>query len=120
MHRPNYLKITTNTTTPAYPLDRYTNGYVIGMTYSNANMTGTFTVQQSLLDPSVDESGNPYTTSYKVSGQWINMNDPAMVNQTAATASNFAFPPRAVRAITSNVSGGSMTFSIIPMGMDGN
>lgn len=119
MHRPNYLKITTNGTSQAYPLDRYVNGYAIGVTYSNATMTMTYTIQQSFLDPSVDEIGNPYTTSYKVSGQWINMNDPAMVAQTTATASNFNFPPRATRIIATNVSGGSGTFSIIPMGMDG-
>lgn len=120
MHRPDYFKITSNGTTAAYPLDRYVNGYAIGVTYSNATMTATYTLQQSFLDPSIDEAGNPYTTSYKVSGQWINSNDAGMVSQTTASASNFAFPPRAIRLITSNVSGGSVTFSIIPMGMDAN
>lgn len=118
MHRPNYFKITANGTTAAYPLDRYVNGYAIGVTYSNATMTMTYTVQQSFLDPSVDELGNPYTNSYKVSGQWINSNDSGMVNQTTASASNFSFPPRAIRLIATNVSGGSGTFSIIPIGMD--
>lgn len=120
MMRPSYTKITVNGTTAAFPLDRYVNGYALGVTYSNATMTMTYTVQQSFLDPYMDELGNPYTNSYKVSGQWINSNDAGMVAQTAASASNFAFPPRAVRLIASNVSGGSATFSIIPMGMDGN
>lgn len=120
MQRPNYLKITSNGTTAAYPLDRYVNGYAIGVTFSNSTMTATYTMQQSFLDPSVDESGNPYSNSYKVSGQWINSNDTGMVNQTTASASNFAFPPRAIRLITSNVSGGSVTWSIVPMGMDAN
>lgn len=120
MERPTYLKITVNGTTASIPLDRYVNGYAIGVTYSNSTMTMTYTVQQSFLDPCLDESDNPYTTSYKVSGQWINSNDSGMVNQTAASASNFAFPPRAIRLIASNVSGGTGTFSIIPMGMDGN
>lgn len=120
MHRPSYFKITSNGTTAAYPLDRYVSGYAIGVTYSNATMTATYTVQQSLLSPYEDESGNPYSNSYKVSGQWINSNDTAFVAQTAATASNFAFPPRAIRAIFTNVSGGSATLSILPMGMDAN
>lgn len=120
MHRPNYFKITTNGTTAAYPLDRFTNGYAIGVTYSNATMSMTYTVQQSLLSPYEDESGNPYSTSYKVSGQWVNMNDSNMVAQTSAAISNFAFPPRAIRLIATNVSGGSGTLSIIPMGMDAN
>lgn len=120
MHRPNYLQITANGTTAAYPLDRYVNGYAIAVTYSKSTMTMTYTIQQSFLGPSVDELGNPYTTSYKVSGQWINSNDAGMVNQTTASASNFAFPPRAIRLIATNVSGGTATFSIIPMGMDAN
>lgn len=120
MQRPSYTKITVNGTTASIPLDRYVNGFAVGVTYSNATMTMTYTLQQSFLDPSVDESGNPYTTSYKVSGQWINSNDAGMVSQTAASASNFAFPPRAIRLIATNVSGGSGTLSILPMGMDGN
>lgn len=120
MQRPDYHKITSNGTSQAFPLDRYVNGYAIAMTYSNATMTMTYTVQQSFLDPFVDELGNPYSNSYKVSGQWINSNDAGMVAQTTASASNFAFPPRAIRFIATNVSGGSATFSIIPMGMDGN
>lgn len=118
MQRSNYLEIKTNTTTAAYPLDRYTNGYGISMTYSNAAMTATYTVQYSMLDPCIAPDGNAYTNSYKVSGNWQNSDDPVMVAQSAARSSNFSFPPRAVRVITSNVSGGTLTFSVVPMGMD--
>lgn len=120
MQRSNYLEITTNTTTAAYPLDRYVNGYGVSMTYSKLTMTGNYTLQYSMLDPCVAPDGNPYTTSYKVSGNWQNSDDPVMVNQSAARSSNFRYPPRALRVITSNVSGGTMTFSIVPMGMDSN
>lgn len=115
MQRPNQQVITTNTTTAAYPLDRYTNGYGISITYSKPTMTAVYTVQYSMLDPF-----DPYTTSYKVSGNWQNSDDPLVVNASTSRSSNFAFPPRAVRLITSNVSGGSLTFAIVPMGMDGN
>lgn len=118
MHRPNYLEITTNTTTAAYPLDRYVNGYAFSMTYSRTTMTATYTLQYSMLSPFEDPNGNPYSTSYKVSGQWQNWDDPLLVGASTAHSTNMAFPARAVRAITSNVSGGSLTFSIIPMGMD--
>lgn len=120
MHRPNYLEITTNTTTAAYPLDRYTNGYGVSMTYSNATMTATYTIQYSMLDPCIAPDGNKYTTSYKVSGNWQNCDDTTVVGASTAASTNFSFPPRAVRVITSNVSGGTLTFSIIPIGMDGN
>lgn len=121
MLRPSEIVITSNGTSQAVPLDRYTNGYAVGVTLSNATMTATYTLQQSLLDPFCSQAqGNAYTTSYKVSGNWVNSDDPVMVAQSASRTSNFAFVPRAVRLITSNVSGGSLTFSLIPLGMDGN
>lgn len=120
MHRPNYLEIKTNTTTAAYPIDRYVNGYALGMSYSNATGTATYTLQYSLLDPYLAPDGNPYTTSYKVSGQWQNWDDSTLVNATTSKSTNLAFTARAVRAITSNVSAQTLTFSIIPMGMDAN
>lgn len=120
MQRSNYLEITSNTTTAAYPLDRYVNGYGISVTLGKSTMTATYTLQYSMLDPSIAPDGNPYTTSYKVSGNWQNSDDPVMVSQSASRSSNFAYPPRAIRLITSNVSGGTLTFSIVPMGMDGD
>lgn len=120
MQRPSYIEIITNTTTPAFPLDRYTNGYGFSMTYSKSTMTGVYTLQYSMLDPCIAPDGNAYTNSYKVSGNWQVWDDPLLVNASTARSTNMAFPARAVRAITSNVSGGTMTFSIVPMGMDGN
>lgn len=119
MDRPSYIEITTNGTTAAFPLDRYTNGYGISMTYSKSTMTGVYTVQYSMLDPYLAPDGNRYTTSYKVSGNWQNSDDPLVVAASTARSSNFAYPPRAVRVVTSNVSGGTMTFSIVAKGQDG-
>jgi hypothetical protein len=61
-----------------------------------------------------------------VSANWFNMDDPVMVNQSANRASNFAFPPAAVRVVTTIFSAGGgatpaqLTLHIMPMGMDGN
>lgn len=118
MQRPNYLVVTTNTTTAAYPLDRYTNGYGFSVTLSKTTMTATYTLQYSMLSPFEDTNGEPYTTSYKVSGNWQQWDDPLLVGASTSRSTNMAFPARAVRMITSNVSGGSLTFSIVPMGMD--
>lgn len=119
MQRPKYLFITTNTTTQAVPLDQDTNGYGISITRSKTTMTCQYTVQYSMLDPYLDQqTGNRYTTSYKVSGNWQNSDDPLVVNASTDRSSNFAYPPRAVRLITSNVSGGSLTFSIVAKGTE--
>lgn len=112
--------ITTNGTTAAYPLDKWTNGYGISVTFSNTTMTATYTLQYSMLDPYCSIGrGNAYTNSYKVSGNWQNSDDPVMVAQSASRSSNFAYPPRALRLVTSNVSGGSLTLSIVPKTDDG-
>lgn len=118
MQRSNYLEVTTNTTTASYPLDRYTNGYGFSVTLSKTTMTCTYTLQYSMLDPCVAPDGNPYTTSYKVSGNWQNWDDILLVNASTSRSTNMAFPARAIRMITSNVSGGTLTLSIVPMGMD--
>lgn len=118
MQRPKYLVITTNTTTQAVPLDQDTNGYGISVTFSKSTMTAVYTVQYSMLDPYFNNDRVPYSTSYKVSGNWQNSDDPLVVNASTSRSSNFAFPPRAVRLITSNVSGGSLTFSIVAMGTE--
>ena len=59
-----------------------------------------------------------YSNSYKVSGNGQNSDDPLVVNASTSRSSNFAYPPRAVRLITSNVSGGSITFSIVAKGVE--
>lgn len=118
--RPSYQVITTNTTTAAFPLDNYADGYGLSVTLSKTTMTANYTIQYSMLDPYISPDGNPYTTSYKVSGNWQNSDDPLVVNASTSRSSNFAYPPRACRLITSNVSGGSLTFSILPKNREGN
>lgn len=120
MQRPKYIFVTTNTTTQAVPLDQDTNGYGISVTLSKTTMTCNYTVQYSMLNPYWDDQANAkYSTSYKVSGNWQNSDDPLVVNASTSRSSNFAYPPRALRLITSNVSGGSLTFSIVAMGTEG-
>lgn len=117
MQRPKYLLVTTNTTTQAVPLDQWTNGYGLSVTLSKTTMSCNYTIQYSMLNPYRDEiTGLPYTTSYKVSGNWQNIDDPLLVNASTSRSSNFAYPPRACRLVTSNVSGGSLTFSIVAKG----
>lgn len=116
MMRPVYLQVTASGNSTPVPLDRYVNGYAVGVTLTSA-MKVNYTVQFSMLSPY-----DPYTTSYNVSGHWQNMGDPVMVNQSAERTSNFAFPPAAVRVLTTIFSAGSgatpatLTLSIIPMG----
>lgn len=119
MQRPKYLVVTTNTTTQAVPLDQDTNGYGLSVTLSNSTMTAVYTIQYSMLDPYFNNDRVKYSNSYKVSGNWQNSDDPLVVNASTSRSSNFAYPPRAVRLITSNVSGGSLTFSIVAMGTEG-
>lgn len=121
MQRPNTLEITTNGTSQAYPLDQWTNGYGISVTYSKSTMTAIYTIQYSMLDPYCSQiRGDAYSNSYKVSGNWQNSDDPLVVNASTARSSNFAYPPRAVRIITSNVSGGTLTFAIVPKSTGGD
>ena len=96
------------------------NGYAIAVTMKTAGAI--FTLQQSFDSPYLDQNGNPYTTSYNVSGVWVNFSDPVMVNASTNVVSNLAFIPRAIRVnATSKVSAGNpLTLSIIPMGMDAN
>lgn len=121
MERPSYSLITSNGTSQAIPLDRYVNGYAVGIGFSKTTMTATYTLQYSLLDPfrSIMRD-DAYTSSYKVSGQWKNTDDTSLVSATTPQTASFPFVPRAIRVITSNVSGGTLTLSVIPTGMDGN
>ena len=120
MQRPNEFVITTNGTTQAYPLDIWNNGYGISVTLSKTTMTCNYTVQYSMLDPYCSQTrDNAYTTSYKVSGNWQNIDDPLLVNASTSRSSNFSYPPRAIRVVTTNVSGGSLTVAIVPKTSDG-
>lgn len=96
------------------PLDRFVNGYALAVTLNPPNMKINYTIKYSLDDPY-----GVYSSSYKTSATWFNMDDPVMVNQSAARASNFAFPPMAVLISASIVSAGNATFHIVPNGMDG-
>lgn len=120
MQRPSQLIITTSGLSNPIPLDRYTNGFGITVTMKTAGAI--YTVMYSNDDPYLDQNGDKYTTSYNVSGAWLNMDDPVMVNASTNRSSNFAFPPRAVRVnVTAKVSAGNpVTLTIVPFGMDGN
>lgn len=120
MHRPIYKTYSTSGNQSPVVLDRYTNGYGITVTMPSAGAV--YTLQYSNDDPYYDYNGNPYTTSYAVSGTWLNSDDPVMVLASTNRSSNFAFPPRAIRlSISAKTSAGRpVTLCVIPMGMDGN
>ncbi len=116
MMRPVHLVITASGKSQVVPLDRYVNGYAIAVTRSSA-MKVNYTVQYTLDDPFAN-----YTTSFAASANWWDMDDPIMVNASTNRASNFAFPPTAVRVVTTIFSAGSgalpaqLTLHINPMG----
>ena len=122
MQRPDTLVITTNTTAGPYPLDRYVTGYAVAVQYANATGTATCRMQQSFMDPYKDVDGNPYTTSYAVSGRFYDV--PGFTAVAAASAMNFgagATPmPRALQLITTSVSANTVAWSLVPYGMDAN
>lgn len=116
MMRPVYLQVTASGNSTPIPLDRYVNGYAVGVTLSSA-LRVNYTVQYSLLSPY-----DNYSNSYNVSGHWQNFDDPIMVNQSAERTSNLAFAPAGIRVNTTTFSAGTgatpatLTLSIIPMG----
>jgi hypothetical protein len=120
MHRPIQKVYTTSGKQTPVVLDRYVNGY--GVTVTMKTTGAIYTVMYSNDDPSYDPNGNPWTTSYLVSGTWLNMDDPVMVNASTNRSSNFAYPPRAVMInCTSKTSAGNpLVLTLVPMGMDGN
>lgn len=120
MQRPSQVIITTSGNSTPIPLDRYVNGYAVAVTMPTAGIV--YTLQHSFDDPFTDQNGNKYTTSYAVSGVWFNCDDPLLVTASSNRATNYAFPPRAIRlGVSSKVSAGNpLTLTIIPMGMDGN
>lgn len=119
MMRPTQQVITTSGRGTPVPLDRYVNGYAIAVTMKTAGAN--YTVKQCFDDPCLDPNGNPYTTSYNVSGAWLDSDDPIMVKASTNRTSNFSYPPRAVRvsAISKVSAGNPLVFTIVPMGMDG-
>lgn len=122
MMRPVHYTVTGSGRGTPIPLDRYVNGYAVGVTLNPPTMKINYTLKFSMQDPSykiIPPTGQPTPwKSFKTSGIWFNSNDPVMVNQSAARASNFAFPPTACLLSATAVSGGVATLHLIPMGMD--
>lgn len=120
MMRPIHYVYTGSGRGQPLPLDRYVNGYAVAVTLNPNNMKINYTLKYSLDDPEYRDPRTriPWTNSYKTSATWFKSDDPVMVNQSAARASNFAFPPRAVLLSATAVSGGVATLHINPMGMD--
>lgn len=113
--RPVHFVITASGKSQPIPLDRYVNGYGIGITMKTAGII--YTLQHSFDDPFQKWSVNMNT-----SATWFNCDDTTMVNASANNDTNYAFPPSAIRVnATAGVSAGNpLTLNIIPMGMDGN
>lgn len=110
MRSKDYVYTASGKTSPI-PLDRYVNGYAIGVTMNTAGIN--YTLQYSLLNPFAN-----YTTSYTVSGRWFDCDDARLVNASTNRSTNFAFAPAAVRLnVSAGVSAGNpITLSVIPMG----
>lgn len=126
MMRPSANVYTTSGNQSPIPLDRYVNGYALGVQMKTAGAI--YTLQYSLDDPSYDavasqNAGQPvrYSNSYAVSGVWFNWDDVTLVNASTNKSTNLAFPARAVRiSISSKCSAGNpIVLNINPMGMDG-
>lgn len=111
MMRPKSIIITTSGLSNPIPLDYYTNGYAVAVTMKTAGAV--YTLQHSFSDPFAN-----YTTSYNVSGVWLNSDDPVMVNASTNRDSNYAFVPRACRLnVSAKVSAGNpVTLTVIAMG----
>lgn len=103
------------------PLDRYVNGYALAVTLNPSNMSINYTIKYSMHDPNYKNPNlrTPWKVSYKTSATWFNSDDPVMVNQSANRTSNFSFPPMGTLVSCTIVSGGTATYHIIPVGMDG-
>lgn len=115
MMRPVHFVITASGASQPIPLDQYVNGYALGTTLSSGAVTN-YSIQYSMRSPF-----DSYTTSYAVSGDWQNSNDPVAVNASAAIASNFAFPPLGTRINVTKLSAATnapatLIYHIIPMG----
>lgn len=127
MMRPVHYTYTGSGRGQPIPLDRYVNGFTVGVTLNPNTMKINYTLKYSIQDPEYKTTtkGNngikvntPWVNSFKTSATWFNSDDPVMVNQSAARTSNFAFPPTAVLLSATAVSGGTAYLHIIPMGMD--
>lgn len=126
MMQPQHIVITASGKSTPIVLDRYVNGYAIGVSLKTAGPA--YTLQYSLSDPNFDAVASfnakqnvRYTTSFAASGVWFNWDDPLLVNASTNRTTNAAFSPTAIRVnVTAAVSAGNpMVIDIVPMGMDG-
>lgn len=111
MMRSKFVTISASGKSAPIPLDRYVNGYAVAVTMNNPGRV--YTLQYSMSDPNAN-----YSVSYAVSGRWFDCDDPLLVNASTNRATNFAFPPFAVRVNASaGVSANNpLILSINPMG----
>lgn len=114
MQRPTVVTIISNGTSKAVPLDRYVNGYALGVTIrtlSGTAGTATYTVQHTF-----NQSGLKNLDT-AVSAVWMNHDNSVFVSATTNGDSNYAYVPSATRIVTSNVSAAEVMYTIIPMGI---
>jgi len=107
--RSKFVTISASGKSNPIPLDRYVNGYAIGVTMRTAGVNYTLQYSMDRLDAHAN---------YGTSAQWFNCDDPLLVNASTNRSTNFAYPPFAVRVNASaGVSAGNpLTLSINPMG----
>lgn len=131
MMRPITKVYTTSGNQGPIILDRYVNGYAIGVQMKTAGII--YTLQYTTDDPTYDaiasntfpNAGNlpvKYSVGVGTSGTWFNWDDPLLVAASTNRSTNLAFAPTAVRvSISSKCSAGNpLWINIIPTGMDGN
>lgn len=111
MMRPKTITSTVSGASVAVPLDRYVNGYALGVKITPTNATATYTVQHTFDDPG--------QINLNTGGTWYNHDDPALVSATSNMDSNYAFVPTATRLFLHELSASpTVTYTIVPMGMD--
>ncbi len=94
-----------NSVSPAYVVDTYNNPTTIALIVDVSGSVG-YTVQDTAVDPRT-------TNLNTASVSW--QNHQYLVNQTTASAGNYAFPPAAIRILVS-AGTGQVTFTIIAAG----
>lgn len=128
MMRPQTLVYTTSGNQTPVPLDRYVNGYAIGVGMKTAGIV--YTLQYTMSDLTNDavatfnNRGNPvpYTVGVGTSGIWYNWDDTLLVAASTNRSTNLAFAPTAMRvSISAKCSAGNpLILEIVPTGMDAN
>jgi len=110
MMRVKRITATVTGASVAVPLDRYVNGYALGVKITPTNATATYTVQHTFDDPG--------SVNLNTSGTWYNSDDAAFVSATTNKDSSYAYPPTATRLYVHEVSASpTITYTIVPMGI---